>query len=105
MIWITWRHDRGKGHTGATREASIEVDHSKHENYGGFPGGSVVKNKSANAGDMHLIPDPRTFHMPQLHPPSSTAEPLLLRPATATPEARTPKSSCSPPGKATATQE
>ena len=30
----------------------------------GFPGGSVVKNLPASAGDMGLIPDLRS-HMPQ----------------------------------------
>ena len=29
----------------------------------GFPGGSVVKNMYANAGDMGSIPDPRRYHM------------------------------------------
>ena len=29
-----------------------------------FPGGPVVKNPLANAGDMGLIPDPGRFHMP-----------------------------------------
>ena len=29
----------------------------------GFPGGSVVKNLPANAGDMSLIPDPGKFRM------------------------------------------
>ena len=31
----------------------------------GFPGGSVVKNLLANAGDMGLIPDLGRSHMPQ----------------------------------------
>ena len=31
----------------------------------GFPGGSVVKNPLANAGDMGLIPDPGRSHMLQ----------------------------------------
>ena len=31
----------------------------------GFPGGSVVKNLPANAGDMVLIPDPGRPHMPE----------------------------------------
>ena len=31
----------------------------------GFPGGSVVKNLPANAGDMGLIPDPGRSHMLQ----------------------------------------
>ena len=29
----------------------------------GFPGGSVVKNLPANAGDMSLIPDLERSHM------------------------------------------
>ena len=29
-----------------------------------FPGGPVVKNTSANAGDMGSIPGPGRFHMP-----------------------------------------
>ena len=31
----------------------------------GFPGGSVVKNPPANAGDTGLIPGPERSHMPQ----------------------------------------
>ena len=30
----------------------------------GFPGGPVVKNLLANAGDMGSIPGPGRFHMP-----------------------------------------
>ena len=30
-----------------------------------FPGGPVVKNPSANAGDMGSIPGPGRSHMPQ----------------------------------------
>ena len=36
----------------------------KKKNWG-FPGGLVVKNPPANAGDMGLIPDPERSHMPQ----------------------------------------
>ena len=32
--------------------------HELRVSLGGFPDGSVVKNLSANAGDMGLIPDP-----------------------------------------------
>ena len=32
---------------------------------GGFPGGSVVKNLPANAGDTGLIPDPGRSHVLQ----------------------------------------
>ena len=31
----------------------------------GFPGGSVVRNPPANAGDMDLIPDLKRFHVMQ----------------------------------------
>ena len=31
----------------------------------GFPGGPVVKNLPANAGDTGSIPDPGRSHMPQ----------------------------------------
>ena len=31
-----------------------------------FPGGSVVKNLPANAGDTALIPDQRRSHMPPM---------------------------------------
>ena len=30
-----------------------------------FPGGSLVKNPPAKAGDMGLIPDPGRSHIPQ----------------------------------------
>ena len=30
-----------------------------------FPGGAVVKNPPANAGDMGSIPGPGRFHMPR----------------------------------------
>ena len=33
--------------------------------HGGFPGGSVVKNPPANAGDMGLISGPGRSHMPR----------------------------------------
>ena len=33
--------------------------------YCGFPGGSVVKNPPANAGDTDLIPDSRRSHIRQ----------------------------------------
>ena len=32
--------------------------------YGDFPGGPVVKNPPANAGDTGLSPGPGRFHMP-----------------------------------------
>ena len=33
--------------------------------YGDFPGGGVVKNLPANAGDTGLSPGPGRSHMPQ----------------------------------------
>ena len=35
------------------------------ERYWDFPGGTVVKNPSANAGDTGSIPGPGRSHMPQ----------------------------------------
>ena len=66
---------------------------------GDFPGGAVVKNPPANAGDMGLSPGPGRSHMrwsnqaraPQLLSLRSTAcEPRLLSPRAATTEARVP---------------
>ena len=58
----------------------------------GFPGGSVVKNLPANAGDTGSIPHPlkQLSHVPQLLSLYSRAqEQQLLSPCVATPEART----------------
>ena len=52
-----------------------------------FPGGTVVKNPPANAGDMGLIPGLEISHVPwsnQAHVPQ------LLSPCTTTTEARVP---------------
>ena len=35
------------------------------KSFQGFPGGSVVKNPSFNAGDTGSIPDPERSHMPR----------------------------------------
>ena len=46
----------------------------------GFPSGSQLKNPSANAGDMGLIPGPGRPHMScreQANPYTSTIEPVL----------------------------
>ena len=37
----------------------------KNSNYWGFPGGAVVKNLPANAGDAGLSPGPGRSHMPR----------------------------------------
>ena len=65
-----------------------------------FPGGTVVKNPLANAGDMGSSPGPGRSHMPQsnqarvpqllsLH--SRAREPQLLSLCTTTTEARVPR--------------
>ena len=41
-----------------------------------FPGGSLVENLPANAGDMGSIPAPGRFHI-QLNPCNTTSEPML----------------------------
>ena len=65
-----------------------------------FPGGAVVKNSPANAGDMDSIPGPGRSHMPwsnkarvpQLLSLCSRAhEPQLLSLHAATTEARAPR--------------
>ena len=45
-------------HTDNTEEVRINT-------FRGFPGGAVVKNPPANAGDMGSSPDPGRPHMPQ----------------------------------------
>ena len=48
---------------------------------GGFPGGAVVKNLPANAGDTGSSPGPGRSHTPwavqQLSPCATTTEPAL----------------------------
>ena len=69
----------------------------------GFPGGSVVKNLPANAGDTGLIPGPGRSHVPwsnQAQVPqllslcSRAQEPRLLSPRVTTTEAHMPYSPC-----------
>ena len=47
------------------KEAWVQVEIKVLMEFGGFPGGSVVKNLPANAGDMGSIPGQRRSHMPQ----------------------------------------
>ena len=49
----------------------------------GFPGGSVVKNLPAKAGDAGLIPDPGRSHRLQQLSPCTTTEPALQCPGAA----------------------
>ena len=65
-----------------------------------FPGGTVVKNPPANAGDMDLSPGLGRSHMPRsnwarapqlLSLRSRACKPQLLSPCAATTEARAPR--------------
>ena len=65
-----------------------------------FPGGAVVKNPPANAGDVGSGPGPGRSHMPrsnEAHAPqllslrSRACEPQLLSPRATTTEARAPR--------------
>ena len=66
----------------------------------GFPGGAVVKNPPANAGDRGSSPGPERSHMPQSNEArapqllslcSRAREPQLLSPWATTTEARMPR--------------
>ena len=59
-----YKHSRVK--IKSVKIKNIYITHSiKNEFLSGFPGGSVVKNPPANAGDMCSIPSPGRPHMPQ----------------------------------------
>ena len=60
---------------------------------GGFPGGSVVKNLPANAGDMGSIPDLGRFLMLQ---DNKAHDPQLLSPRAATTDASTSRACALP---------
>ena len=71
----------------------------------GFPGGSVVKNLPANAGDTALIPDRGRCHMPQGNK-APVPQPLSLcsrawEPQLLSPRASSPCSAMSSPYTAT----
>ena len=58
----------------------------------GFPGGSVVKNLPASAGDTGLIPDPGGSHGMQATKPMSHSYPVCaLEPGTCNYRAHTPQ--------------
>ena len=42
-----------------------EISHTQKDKYWDFPGGAVVGNPPASAGDTGSIPDPEGSHMPQ----------------------------------------
>ena len=54
----------------------------------GFPGGAVVRNLPANAGDTGSSPGPGRSHMPQSN---ETRVPQLLSPRATTTEACEPR--------------
>jgi len=58
----------------------------------GFPGGPLVKNPSANAGDTGLMPGPGRVHILWRN---QARAPQLLSPSTKTTEARAPRA-CAP---------
>ena len=51
----------------------------KEHEPGGFPGGAVVRNPPANAGDAGLSSGPGRYHMPRSN---YVREPQLLKPCT-----------------------
>ena len=57
---------RGRSQDGGIGGAGIGHSSQVHQEYiyRDFPGGTVVKNLPANAGDMGLIPGPGRSHMP-----------------------------------------
>ena len=79
----------------------LSKDFLKNGPHQGFPGGAVVKNPPANAGDTGLSPGPGRSHMPwsnytrapQLPSLCSTArEPQLLKPTCLEPMLRNKRS-------------
>ena len=46
-------------------QATVEEKNQQLTEYGGFPGGAVVKNPPANAGDMGSSPGPGRSHTSQ----------------------------------------
>ena len=98
LSWVTYIQ-AGLGKRWSRGIGSCTPSHQK-ECKGGFPGGAVVKNPPANAGDTGSSPDPGRSHMlqssearePQLLSLRSRArEPQLLSPCATTTEACTPR--------------
>ena len=48
-----------------SRNKGQKLRQVRKQGQGGFPGGSVIKNPPANAGDTGSIPDPARSHMPR----------------------------------------
>ena len=47
------------------RQTIKTINETKMWYFGGFPGGAVVRNPPANAGDTGSCPGPGRFHMPR----------------------------------------
>ena len=62
--WNSIHHHKTTGHVGWRRGSRRVTVHQNILNRG-CPGGWVVKNLPANAGDTSLIPDPGGSHVPQ----------------------------------------
>ena len=65
-----------------TTKFTMKIAWFKNGFWGDFPGGAVVKNPPANAGNMSLIPGLGRSHMPRSN---KTCEPQLLSPCTLEP--------------------
>ena len=73
-----------------------DMSPNKTGSFGGFLGGSVAKNPSANAGDTGPIPDLRRSHVLRDNSLSSRAqEPQILSLRAATAEDEAPRT-CAP---------
>ena len=70
--------EKGAGCKSIGRSLNVTELHTSKRHFGGFPGGSVVKNLPANAGDTGSFPGLGRSHMPrQLSPCASAVEPVL----------------------------
>ena len=80
--------------------ASPDINYNLYfKNMWDFPGGPVVKNPPAKAGDIGSIPTPGSPHAgEQLSPCSRVREPQLMSPWATTTEARMPRA-CSLQGE------
>ena len=58
-------HSRALGKIGGQWAGGLDDDFLKRKTFLGFPGGTVVKNPPASAGDTGSSPGPRRSHMPR----------------------------------------
>ena len=57
--------EKGAGCKSIGRSLNVTELHTFKRHFGGFPGGSVVKNLPANAGDTGSIPGLGRSHVPR----------------------------------------